>query len=244
MNNNKFFIIKKNYPKKRRPLSRNLKKIFNKHYLNNRQNFLSQLLETWLHKSIKQINNKKIKTIEIGAGTLNHLKYENLKNNTYDIIEPKKFLFKNSNSLKKINKIYKTIEDCKNNYYDRIISCAVLEHLEDLPHYLVASSFKMKKSSFQSHSIPCEGYPMWDYSWTLLSGFLFRIKTGHSFKEVQKHEHLNNFDEILSLIKFFYKKVTIKYSYPFYNKYMSFYSNITFSSPNKKNIKNYLKFNN
>jgi len=160
------------------------------------------------------------------------------------LLSQKKYLFINNNNLKKINKIYKTIHECKNNYYDRIISCATLEHLEDLPNFLIYSSFKMKKTSFQSHSIPCEGYPMWDFSWTVLSGFLFRIKTGYDFREVQKHEHLNNFDEILSLIEFFYKKVTIKYSYPFYNKYMSFYANITFSSPNNKNIKNYLKYNN
>jgi hypothetical protein len=244
MYNNKIIIIKKNYPKKRQQLSNNIKKIFDNHYLKNRKSFLSQLLESWLHYSIKKIKKDKINTLEIGAGTLNHLKYENLKNNTYDIIEPKKFLFKNNNDLKKINKIYKTIHECKNNFYDRIISCAVLEHLDDLPNFLVFSSLKMKKSSFQSHSIPCEGYPMWDFSWTLISGFLFRLKTGCSFREVQKYEHLNNFDEILNLIEFFYKKVTIKYSYPFYNKYMSFYANITFSNPNSKNIKNYLKYNN
>ena len=113
MHNNKVFTIKKNYPKLRPLLSNSLKKIFDKHYLNNRQNFLSQLLETWLHYSIKKINNKKINTIEIGAGTLNHLKYENLKNNTYDIIEPKKYLFKNNNNLKKINKIYKLYTNVK-----------------------------------------------------------------------------------------------------------------------------------
>ena len=62
MHNNKVFTIKKNYPKLRPLLSNSLKKIFDKHYLNNRQNFLSQLLETWLHYSIKKINkqNKKI----------------------------------------------------------------------------------------------------------------------------------------------------------------------------------------
>ena len=39
----------------------------------------------------------------------------------------------------------------------------------------------------------------------------------------------NNFDEIKSLIDFFYKKVEIKFSYPFYNKYLSFFANIKFS---------------
>ena len=70
--------------------------------------------------------------MEIGAGNLNHLKYEgkvNLLN--YSIIEPQKFLLKNNKYLKKV-KIYKKLENMKKNSLDRIISCAVLEHLEDL----------------------------------------------------------------------------------------------------------------
>lgn len=82
---------------------------------------------------------------------------------------------------------------------------------------------------------------MWNLTWTLFSGILFRLKTGSSFKEVQKHEHLNTLDEILTLIKYFYNNVSIKYSYPFYNKYMSFYTNITFFQPNKETIKLYKK---
>ena len=83
-------LIKK-YPKKRGFLPKPIKKIFNKHYLNNRNNFLSQLSERWLHTSIDEkdmINT----TLEVGAGTLNHLKYEIKKH--YDIIEPKSFLCK------------------------------------------------------------------------------------------------------------------------------------------------------
>ena len=57
-------------------------------------------------------------------------------------------------------------------------------------------------------------------------------------------QFVNNFDEIVSLISFFYKKVEIKFSYPFYNKYLSFYSNIKFSKPNKKNIMKYKKIKN
>ena len=73
------------------------------------------------------------------------------------------------------------------------------------------------------------------------SGILFKLKYGYSFKYYQKHDHINNFDEIVSLIDFFYKKVEIKFSYPFFNKYLSFYANIKFSNPNKKNISKYKK---
>jgi hypothetical protein len=50
-------LIKK-YPKVRASLPKPVKKIFNKHYLNNRNNFFSQLIEKWLHLSI---DDRKIK---------------------------------------------------------------------------------------------------------------------------------------------------------------------------------------
>ena len=99
-----------------------------------------------------------------------------------------------------------------------------LEHLEDLPNYLYLSSQKMKKNGYQSHSIPCEGYPVWNITWFLISGISFKLRTGKDFREVQMHEHLNSFDEILKLVKFFYRDVKIKYSYPFFfSPHVSFY---------------------
>ena len=227
----------KKYPKKRPPLNKKLKKIFNFEYKKNRTNFLSQLSESWLHFSIKGRKESLNKSLEIGAGTLNHVPYEEMKNNKYDVIEPKKFLYKNNNNKVLINKFYSNLNFVPNNKYDRIISCAVLEHLEDLPKYLHLSAKKLKKNGYQSHSIPCEGYPIWDISWYLMSGISFKIRTGQNFREVQKHEHINNYDEILTLINFFYKKVKISFSYPgFFTPFLSLYANITFSSPNKKNF--------
>ena len=134
------------------------------------------------------------------------------------------------------------MNDTKNNSYTRIISCAVLEHLEDLPNFLCLSAKKLKKNGYHSHSIPCEGYPVWNITWYLMSGITFRLRTGKSFREVQKHEHLNSFDEILNLVKFFYRDVKVKFSYPlFFSPYFSFYSNLTFKNPIKKNINTYLK---
>lgn len=226
------------YPKKRGILPKELKKKYDKIYFNNRNNFLSQLSERWLHLSI---NDRKLKnkTLEVGAGTLNHLKYETTKH--YDVIEPKKFLYQNSIYKKLVNKFYKNISQTQNCYYDRIISCSVLPNITDLPDYLYTSSIKIKKNGYQQHSIPCEGYPMWNITWFFFSGILFKLKYGYSFKYYQKHDHINNFDEIVSLIDFFYKKVEIKFSYPFFNKYLSFYANIKFSNPNKKNISKYKK---
>tara|TARA_S200000501_G_C20735482_1_gene704854 strand:- start:18 stop:740 length:723 start_codon:yes stop_codon:yes gene_type:complete len=231
-------LIKK-YPKKRGSLPKPLKKIFKTHYLNNRQNFFSQLSEKWLHISIDDRKTKN-RTLEIGAGTLNHLKYETTKH--YDIIEPKRFLLDRAIYKNKIRKLFKNIGQTKAKDYDRIISCAVLEHITDLPEYLCISSLKMRKDGYQQHSIPCEGYPMWNITWFLFNGLLFKLKYGYSFKYIQKHEHVNNFDEIISLIRFFYKDVKVKFSYPFFIKHLSFYANIKFSKPNKRNIKNYFQY--
>tara|TARA_Y100000816_G_scaffold127179_2_gene89501 strand:+ start:295 stop:1029 length:735 start_codon:yes stop_codon:yes gene_type:complete len=239
MTNSSIRSIIEKFPKKRPPLPNKIKKIFDKLYLKNRHSFLSQLSERWLHYIIKDRNSNK-RTLEIGAGTLNHLEYENL-DKVYDIIEPKKFLFKNNLNKKFINKIYKNLKKCKNLYYERIISCAVLEHHTNLPEFLYLSSIKMNKKGYQSHSVPCEGYPTWDLTWFLINGIIFKIKYGYSFKHIMRHEHVNNLDEITDLIKFFYKNVRIKYSYPFFNKYLSFYANIEFDEPNNKNIKKYLK---
>mgnify|MGYP006107129771 FL=1 len=236
-------LIKK-YPKRRPPLNKKLKKIFDFEYKKNRTNLLSQLSESWLHFSIKGREEGFYTSLEIGAGTLNHIPYEKIERKKYDVIEPKKFLYKNNKNKVLVNKFYNNLNVVPNNNYDRIISCAVLEHLEDLPKYLYLSTKKLKKNGFQSHSIPCEGYPVWDIAWYLMSGISFKLRTGQNFKDVQKHEHINNYDEILSLINFFYKKVEIKFSYPgFFIPSLSLYANITFSNPKKKNMERYKKIN-
>ena len=102
--NDKLNELIKIYPKKKIPLSLKLKNIFQKEYKINRERKINSIFEKWMHKNIKKLKNKSnINTLEIGAGTLNHLSYEDNSNkDKYDIIEPKKFLYRN-NILKKKN---------------------------------------------------------------------------------------------------------------------------------------------
>ena len=100
-----YLTLKKKYPKYRTPLSKEYLKVYEEHYKNNRDgkgltNFLSSYMESWAHKIISKTNFKSDKILEIGAGTLNHLKYE--KNiSLYDVVEPFKNLFINSDEKKK-----------------------------------------------------------------------------------------------------------------------------------------------
>ena len=198
-----------------------------------------------MHKNIlKSQNISNINTLEIGAGTLNHLMYEDLKKkDSYDIIEPKKFLFRDNILKKKINRIYSDYLNLPNRNYDRIISCATLEHLTDLPKFLALTAFKLKnKYSFHSHSIPCEGYLAWTIANRYITGMVFKLRTGCNYNELMNHEHVNNYDEIYSIIKFFYSNVNVNYSYPFFiSPHTSFYANISFSKPRLNVCKKYLK---
>lgn len=243
-NNSYLNYLLKTYPKKKPPLSIKIKKIFNKEYKFNRENKLNSFLESWMHKSIvesKKLN--QLNTLELGAGTLNHLPFENIKSKEkYDIIEPKKYLFNKKNIKKKIHKIFLNYHKVPYKFYDRIISCATLEHLTNLPEFLAISAFKLKnKNSYQSHSVPCEGYFFWFLANKCLANLIFWLKTRCNYMEIMRHEHLNNYDEILKMIKFFYKKVKVKHSFPlFFSPHLAFYSNIYFSNPNYVNCKKYI----
>ena len=234
-----------NFPKKRPPLPGPLQNLFDEHYLRNREssseNLIHKKIESWCHNAIpdRLLQNKN--TLEVGAGTLNHLSYEKLSNKSYDIIEPKDFLYRNSAIFKEIRSAFSNYGEVPKKFYDRIISIAVLEHMEDLPYFLSQSAYSLKNNGYHSHSIPCEGYPFWNWSWTITRSIPFRIKTGYPYKLIQKHEHLNNFKEITDITKIFYKKVNIRYSYPsFCTPYLSLFANITFSQPNFPRIEEYL----
>jgi len=75
----KYEDILKRYPKKRIILNEKYKEIYKDHYISNRGgkgifNFFSQKMESWMHKKVSKIQAKNI--LELGAGNLNHVKYE------------------------------------------------------------------------------------------------------------------------------------------------------------------------
>jgi len=237
--------INDKYPKFRPKLNSNIKNIFKTEYKLNRENKLVTIIESWMHRAIHRVKKKNVNILEIGAGTLNHVVYElPYSKFNYDIVEPKKYLYKKSKFKKFIKNFYSSYKEVPNNHYDVINSCATLEHLQNLPEFLTLSAFKIKKRGIHSHSIPCEGYFIWKLFNRYINGVIFKIRTGENWNNFMSHEHLNNYDEIIGLIKFFYKNVKIKFSYPFfYSPHTSFYANIFFSNPKKKLCKRFLFLN-
>ena len=80
------------FPKERIELPEAYRKIYQQHYLSNREGkykttSLSQKLESWMHRKVAadlKGSSDPRSTLEIGAGTLNQLHYEECSGN-YDI---------------------------------------------------------------------------------------------------------------------------------------------------------------
>ena len=226
-----YLKVKKKFPKSRPKLSEEYLKVYEEHYKDNRDgkgltNFLSSYMESWAHKIISKKNFKSEKILEIGAGTLNHLKYEK-DILLYDVVEPFKNLFINSNEKKKVNKFYDSIFQIKNKKYDRIISIMTFEHLENLPEVVKKCHELLKKDGIMQIAIPCEGEFAFKLGWKLTTSLSFKLKYGLNYSKIMAHEHLNTQKEILIIIKNFFNVSRFKRSpfiLPLYN--LSFYSYI------------------
>jgi hypothetical protein len=79
------------YPRVREPLPASYDEIYLREYLINREGGtlatrMSALLESWMHRQVSKKFFPGNRVLEIGAGTLNHLRYETP--NVYDVVEP------------------------------------------------------------------------------------------------------------------------------------------------------------
>ena len=198
-----------NYPKTRIPLPKEFQEIYYQQYKSNRQgdspaSGLAQKMERWLHKRVSaDVNDSHDKkTLEIGAGTLNHLKYE--RSNCYDIIEPFKELFANSSDLKSIKNVYRDIDKVdSSNKYDRIISVATFEHITDLPKVVAKTCLLLEANGSLRTSIPSDGF-LWTLGWKMTTGLEFKLKYGLDYGILMKYEHVNTADEIEKILNYFY----------------------------------------
>jgi hypothetical protein len=232
------------FPKKRIELPEGFRKIYLSHYKKNRSGatlatFFSKRMEKWMHKKAAADVTQKnpVTTLEIGAGTLNHLAYENI--NDYDIVEPFKELYINSPDLKKIRKVYSDIEGISSDTkYTRIISIAMFEHVPDLPKIVAKTSLLLNENGTLRVAIPNEGSLLWKLGWKLTTGIEYRLKYGLDYEILMKYEHINSANEIEGVLNYFYKKV--KCSYLGLSKNFAFYIFYECSEPNIENTKKYL----
>ena len=198
------------YPRKRRELPKEYRKIYERHYEENRKgktkiSYLSRRLEYWLHKKVAKSAKPDRKTLEIGAGTLNQLDFE--RTDIYDIIEPFRKLYENSANLKYVRNIYSDITQIQQEKYDRIISVACFEHVENLPAMVRTAARLLEPDGKLYISIPNEGRFLWKFAYTMTTGREFKKRFGLEYETLMRYEHLNTADEIEQILNYYFEHV-------------------------------------
>lgn len=234
-----------NYPKVRIELPLEYQSIYSEHYKNNRQgstsaSSLAQKMESWLHRKVAKdvLDISDRSTLEIGAGTLNQLMYEQTK--PYDIIEPFVELYAHSKFRDQINQVYRDIAEInESNRYDRITAIATFEHITDLPKVVAKTCILLNENGTLRVSIPNEGTFLWKLGYTLTTGIEFKLKYGLNYSLLMNYEHVNTANEIEQVLKHFYNK--IKCSCFGINKKVAFYRFYECSQPKIEIANTYLK---
>lgn len=205
------------FPKVRPALPASFKGLYESYYVANREGQTSatsvaQTLEAWMHKRVAEDlerapRDADVRTLEIGAGTLNHLRHE-ARRGVYDIVEPFKALFEGSKLLDRVRSAYDDVGSIPRDVmYDRIVSIATFEHLLDLPRVVAVSALHLDPRGSMRVAIPSEGSIAWRLGWTFTTGLEFRLKYGLSYGLLMRHEHVNTWKEIRRTLVHFFEEV-------------------------------------
>lgn len=237
-----------NFPKKRPPLPQEFQTIYSEHYKQNRDggsaaSSLAQKLESWMHRKVAEDVKfgARRSTLEIGAGTLNHMPFEPWTT-PYDIVEPFRYLIESSHNMDHVRRVYDDISEIPDNIkYERIISIATFEHICNLPEVIARSGLLLVEGGELRAGIPSEGTILWRLGYTFATGLEFRRKYNLDYEVLMKHEHVNTAKEIEEVIRYFFRDV--KVSVFGVAKSLSFYQFYSCAKPRLEKCSEYLKNN-
>jgi hypothetical protein len=222
------------YPRQRPPLPAAYERIYEKEYLLNRSggtfaNTLALRAESWMHRIIAK-RALPGTVLEIGGGTLNHLPYEP-EVTIYDVVEPFEALYAKSTNRSRVRSIFRDIGDVPETArYDRVISVAALEHLENLPQVIAHSALLLSENGVSQHSIPSEGGMLWGLGWRMTTGLAYRLRNRLSYGIAMRHEHINDATEIIAVLGWFFERVELhRFPAPFHHA--SLYTYVEAKSP-------------
>ena len=147
-----------------RKLPKEYEEIYKQFYIDysNANNFfrkISLLVEKWYHLKAAKSQVKANSILEIGAGNLNHIRYEKEYKN-YDVIEPKSYLIESSDNKDKIkiNNFYSSIDQVpREKLYQKIIAIVVLENVDNLDLFLEKVEKQLHKEGRFIVEISAEG---------------------------------------------------------------------------------------
>ncbi len=154
----------KSYPRRRPPLSPAHQKVYAEQYRLNREGAgaienVAQRLERWMHRRVASMQGGPV--LELGAGTLNHRRYED-PSIAYDVVEPFRELYAGKPEAQSVRAFYDSVADIPaDRRYARVISIAVLEHMENLPADIANAALLLDERGVFQAGIPSEGGFLW-----------------------------------------------------------------------------------
>jgi hypothetical protein len=200
------------FPKTRPALPPEYLQVYEEQYKRNRQgksaaSAIAQRMEAWMHSRVAAGVRPGATTLEVGAGTLNHLPYEP-SSDPYDIVEPAEFLYRGSPLLARVRNIYRDVRDIPPVVrYARIISIATFEHVCDLPEVVARCGLLLQPEGHLQVAIPSEGTPLWNLGWRFTTGLEFRLRHRLDYGVLVRHEHVNTAREIEQVLRGFFSSV-------------------------------------
>lgn len=141
------------------------------------------------------------RTLEIGAGTGEHLLYEDASSQEYFALELRQEL--TSRLLARFPEVNTIIGDCQkridapDKYFDRVLAIHLLEHLPDLPKALDEVTRVLRPGGKFSVVIPCEGGFGYWLGRQFSSKRVFEQRYGISYDWLISYDHVNRAAEIL-----------------------------------------------
>lgn len=221
------------YPRIRPELPPAQARIYEEQYKVNREGAraiegLAQRLERWMHRQVARIPGGPI--LELGAGTLNHVPYEP-PGVAYDVVEPFRALYAGRPEVARVRRFHDSVEAIPPaERYARVISIAVLEHMDHLPRDVALAALRLTPDGVFQAGIPSEGGFLWWLGWRCSTGLSYYLRTGLDYGRLMRHEHLNTAPEILAIVRHFFGAVTIR-RFPLPHQHLSFYTYLEARSP-------------
>ena len=223
------------FPKHRPPLTPAHERVYVEEYRRNRGGGgalfkVIQDLESWMHRRVAR-GARVGSVLELGAGSLNHLPFET-NSSAYDCVEPFVGLYADSPHRHLVRTIYADIEEVPSNLrYERVLSVATLEHLEQLPRVLARCALLLAEGGVFQAAFPSEGGLLWGLSWRLTTAISYRLRTGLDYATVMRHEHVNTAIEIESIVGHLFGQTRVR-RFPSPWRHLSFYTHVESRRPN------------
>lgn len=135
------------------------------------------------------------RTLEIGAGLGEHLRYESLEGHDYYAVELREELA--DSVAASFPHVTTLVGDCQerlpfeDGFFDRVLAIHVLEHLPDLPAALEEVARLLTPDGRFVAVIPCEGGLLYSLARRLTSKRIFEREFGREYDWFIRYEHIN-----------------------------------------------------